>query len=219
MLSQTWRNIEIIVVDDGSTDESREVLKKYEGRIKIILKENGGQASAFNVGFAAASGEIICFLDSDDFWYPEKVEKIIKKYREAPWGLVCHHLSEVDATGNVINKLNDAQTVKTNLISCNLDDWLLKYNLSWVFSSTSGMSLPMKLANKIFPLPEPEWRICADNPIATSSLCHAPVGVIDQQLGGYRYHHLNLFASGRHHRIDTYIFNMEIKVKRFLFLH
>ena len=59
--AQTYRPIETLVVDDGSTDESRKVLKKHEGHIRIILKENGGQASAFNAGVAEAGETLSVF--------------------------------------------------------------------------------------------------------------------------------------------------------------
>src|SRR6188474_3407037 len=76
-LGQTYPRVEVIV-DDGSTDDSRAVIAAYGDRVVPVLKENGGQASAFNAGFAASRGELICFLDSDDAFKPEKVAAVVR---------------------------------------------------------------------------------------------------------------------------------------------
>ena len=76
-LAQTYSNIEVIVVDDGSTDNSRSIIASYGSQIIPVLKSNGGQSSSLNEGFRASRGEIISFLDSDDLFHPEKIEKIV----------------------------------------------------------------------------------------------------------------------------------------------
>src|SRR5262245_3573828 len=76
-LAQAYPNKEVIVVDDGSTDESREIIASYGNQIIPVLKENGGQASAFNAGFAVSRGESVLFLDSDDLLLPSTLEKAV----------------------------------------------------------------------------------------------------------------------------------------------
>jgi glycosyltransferase involved in cell wall biosynthesis len=75
-LSQTYRDVEVIVVDDGSTDESRSILHRYKDRVRIVLQENGGRAAVFNSGFRVSSGDIVLFLDSDDLLIPHAIEAV-----------------------------------------------------------------------------------------------------------------------------------------------
>ena len=77
-LEQTYSLIEVIVVDDGSTDATREVLSGYGNRIRAIYQDNGGPSVARNTGVAAARGEFIAFLDSDDTWKPAKIDRQVR---------------------------------------------------------------------------------------------------------------------------------------------
>jgi glycosyltransferase involved in cell wall biosynthesis len=100
-LLQTYRNIEVVVVDDGSTDQSRAIIAEYGDRIVPVLKPNGGHASAVNTGFEASNGDIICLLDSDDWFFPDKGDRIAKTFEEAPriqW--VFHPLRTISENGS-----------------------------------------------------------------------------------------------------------------------
>jgi glycosyltransferase involved in cell wall biosynthesis len=78
VLNQTYQNIELIVVDDGSTDSTIRHLKKYERQIKVVFQKNRGPALARNHGASLSNGEIIAFLDSDDTWSPTKIESQVE---------------------------------------------------------------------------------------------------------------------------------------------
>lgn len=83
--TSSYKNIEIILVDDGATDSCPEIcdrLKETDDRVKVVHKKNGGLSSARNAGFEAASGEYICFIDSDDYIKHDMIEKLLKKALE-----------------------------------------------------------------------------------------------------------------------------------------
>ncbi|PIZ44424.1 hypothetical protein COY31_02670, partial [Candidatus Wolfebacteria bacterium CG_4_10_14_0_2_um_filter_39_18] len=89
-LTQTYPNKEIVVVDDGSTDDTRAILEEYikSGQIKYFYQENKGPAAARNLGIKNSSGEFIAFLDADDVWLPEKLKKQIDLFKNPKVGLV-----------------------------------------------------------------------------------------------------------------------------------
>ena len=78
VLNQTWKNLELVVVDDGSTDGSLQVLQRYQDQIRIMKHpggENRGQSASINLGLENTDGEFIAILDSDDYWALDKIEK------------------------------------------------------------------------------------------------------------------------------------------------
>ena len=89
IFQQTYPNIEIIVVDDGSTDSTVSVLKSYGSRIRWAVQENAGPGAARNHGIRMAQGEIIAFQDSDDAWHPTKIERQVSLLARAGDSVVC----------------------------------------------------------------------------------------------------------------------------------
>jgi glycosyltransferase involved in cell wall biosynthesis len=89
ILGQTYRNLEVIIVDDGSTDDTQQMLRGYGERIRVITQQNAGPAIARNRGIAVARGEIIAFLDSDDQWLPTKLERQVRSLEAAGPEVTC----------------------------------------------------------------------------------------------------------------------------------
>lgn len=89
VLGQTYSPIEVIVVDDGSSDETPELLRSYGDRIRVLRQANAGPSTARNRGIALARGEIIAFLDSDDQWLPTKIERQVASLESAGAKVSC----------------------------------------------------------------------------------------------------------------------------------
>lgn len=109
VLAQTYEDFELIVVDDGSEDDTRAVLEPFLGdkRVRYFYQENQGQSVARNYALAQSSGEFIAFLDSDDLWCPNKLEKQLSAFDANPDADIVHGDEVlIDEQGEVITEKN-----------------------------------------------------------------------------------------------------------------
>jgi glycosyltransferase involved in cell wall biosynthesis len=106
VLDQAYPHLEVIVVDDGSTDNSREIIASFGNRLVPVLKENGGQASALNVGFSISHGKIVIFLDSEDLLLPETAQQVADVFQSKPdVAKVQYRLAVINITGKLTEEI------------------------------------------------------------------------------------------------------------------
>jgi glycosyltransferase involved in cell wall biosynthesis len=188
-LSQSYPSKEIIVVDDGSTDNSREIISRYGDRIIPILKENGGQASAFNAGVARCQGDILCFLDSDDFFHPDKLERVAAAFHQQGMNsraMLVHHFLAIKS--HMDNDLDGDTFGKTHDSPMNLYAFARRYRFLWnEIGPTTSISINRRLADRLFPISE-RARISADAFIACGASLVGEAYFLKEILGGYRVH-------------------------------
>lgn len=109
VLAQTYRPIECLVVDDGSTDATPQVIRQFGSRVDAVRSTNRGVASARNIGAMCATGDFVAFLDADDTWLPEKIEKQMEVVRRCPGvGLVYCGVSLVDQALRTVGRIDPA---------------------------------------------------------------------------------------------------------------
>src|SRR5688572_6318984 len=101
-LGQSYENIEVLVIDDGSQDDTRAVMEPFRSdrRVRYVFRQNGGQASAKNHGIRQAQGEYVAFLDADDMWVPDKLERQMPLFLRSPAvGIVYSRFGYIDEAG------------------------------------------------------------------------------------------------------------------------
>ncbi len=190
-LCQTYPYTEVIVVDDGSTDDSHDVIASYGDRIVPVLKANGGQGSAFNAGFEVSSGRIILFLDADDFLQPQAVARVVQAYEpdyvkvQFKLRVVDKHSSPLPYTDPRDGKAMAKGDVSAELLSRG----------TYTTPPTSGNAFSRWYLEKILPMPEEPYRQGADGGyLNLLAPLYGAVYSLDEELGMYRHHGGNFYA-------------------------
>lgn len=207
-LSQSYEDCEVIVVDDGSRDSSVALIETYGDRINPVLKENGGQASAFNAGFTAASGEWILYLDADDMLDVDAIESILNQVEtsDEPTAVIEFYLRNVDAEGA---PFSDGSTMPKRLTERRQLEQLLKTG-AYAYAPTSGNLFHRRCLSRILPMPEEAFRISADLYLLTLAPFCGSVQVLPKPaLGAYRIHGKNNYYTGP---VDLEQFDRELLV-------
>lgn len=205
-------DFEILVVDDGSTDDTPEVVKKFAPRVKLLQKKNGGQASAFNAGFAEAQGEIIALLDGDDWWLQGKLAAVANAFTEHPEVAAVGHgyyrCFEKSGTREIVARskpiffdLSTPEAARASCIGCD-------------FFLPTSLSVRKEVFDRVKPIPE-VLTICADAPIAAAAMAMRTL-VMPDCLSCYRVHATNLYGLAtndtvrmrRRHEIDENVYNV-----------
>ena len=202
-LAVAWPRIQVIVVDDGSTDNSRKVIEAYRGRVEIVHQANTGQLEAYNVGFRLATEEVVIFLDSDDLLDTPVMQEIASLW-QASTSKVQYRMRTIDASGqpmgNVIPQFHSTPT------PAEIRDWATT-TTAYPTPPGSGNAYAHSFLAKIFPLDD-----SCGKPGDASCLAAAPflgdVFTIPRALGSYRIHGRN---DGAASRLDAQQFKLHVE--------
>jgi glycosyltransferase involved in cell wall biosynthesis len=179
--------MEILVVDDGSADDTAGRVRKYGHRIQFFCKPNGGQASTLNFGIARARGELVAFLDGDDYWLPGKLQRVVAEFEKHPEaGMVYHNFFyKRDAS------LDQLPVSGLAGVSGFLPD-NRKSLLSYDIPLCAALAFRRSALQRLLPIPE-SLIVQADAHLSACIIFLAPIGYIDQPLTVHRVHSGNLW--------------------------
>jgi glycosyltransferase involved in cell wall biosynthesis len=191
-LAQTYAPLEVIVVDDGSTDGSRRVISAYGSRIRTIFKSNAGQGSAYNAGWSAARGEFVLFLDSDDVLLPEAIAKVAAAFNGSDAVKAQFYLAQVD---------REMQPLGYRLPSYNFTRLEPRRQIAnygyYVSPPASGNAFRKSFLDEIMPIAdEVRYRKAPDGYTTGLAGIAGRVVSIPETLGYYRIHGNNAGGEG-----------------------
>lgn len=185
VLAQTHAPVEVIVIDDGSTDDTEEVLSRYSNQIVAVRQPNAGVSAARNRGAARASGDLLAFLDADDIWLPAKIELQVNRFlSEGSLGLVHCGIEEIDAGGKGLGAHQDG-------IEGWAADEMLMFRRSTILGGGSGVMIPRALFIEAGGFDE-EMSTSADWDLYYRLATRRRIGFVPEVLLKYRIHRSNM---------------------------
>ena len=194
VLAQTYTNWEAIICDDGSTDNSRQVIEQYlalDSRFRCVFKRNGGVATALNAAYLESKGDVIAFLDADDFFYRDKCALVVNRFQVNHLaGFAGHQLTPVNergkATGPAIPRLME-------------EGWLGPKALvgggRCELPPGGGLVFRRELAEVLFPIPDAFHRRAADGYLLGIAQLASVFVAVTAPLAAYRIHTANVTAA------------------------
>jgi glycosyltransferase involved in cell wall biosynthesis len=186
-LSQDWPNKEVIVVDDCSTDDSHTVISRYGSQVTPVLQQqNRGHGAGMNAGFRASSGDIVVFLDADDYLYPTAMRRIAEN-QTANAAQYQYRLDLVGADGQVRDTFPPKEFTWED---GDVTEALLTRG-RYATTVTSGLAFSRSALNCIMPMDEDAFRMGGDGYLVTVAPFYGPVVTINEILGAYHQHGAN----------------------------
>lgn len=205
VLNQAFTDFEFIVVDDASTDDSLGIIKEYarkDSRIQILEnKENIGMAGSYNKAIPAAKGDLICLIDSDDFWFQNKLQ-VVHDYFETDSSCVMHQ--HPLAVYHFDKKTNEI--FRPYLLSGNIIEYIKNTRSIPVFSVTTGLTFRSEIVKKVLPIPL-SFHKSGEAFLTRTVICFGNVATTYLALGGYRKTDSNMVFGNSYFDLDDFVEN------------
>ncbi len=196
VLAQRRVSVEVVVVDDGSTDGSRAVIERFGGDIDAIFTANDGQGAAMNRGFAVSHGDVVIFLDADDVLADDTGERVITAMSSDPTIVrVQFVLDVIDGAGRRTGET--VPPARKVLFTGDARPRLLTCPDDIVWQPTSGNAFSRAALSSVLPMPEVPFRLCSDYYLSSLVPLYGTVHSLAGSGGGYRVHGANAHYAGR----------------------
>jgi glycosyltransferase involved in cell wall biosynthesis len=186
--SQTHPDVHVVVVDDGSTDDSREVLRGFEDRVEVVLKEQGGQASALNAGLERCRGEVLLVLDADDILRPHAAERVAAAFAAGPrLSKVQFPMEIIDAEGTPTGAVKPGGHLRAPVGDQRRAELASPFDLPWLPGGGTGFRTAA--VRRILPIPAADYpRSGADWYLVHLTALLGEAALLDDVCASYRVH-------------------------------